>query len=100
MTRDQPVHRPVRTMFTPSDLMYAKSRSHTAGFGSKRNLRCTSEAMYVVPMTGIGWPSRRSQSRETVSFGPEARSFSSFTQKPVVTACGWNVASGIETSAW
>ena len=86
-------------MLTPWAFMSAKSRSHTAGFGSKRNFRWTSEAMYVVPTTGITRPSARSQSRETVSFGPAARSRSSLTQKPVVTARGCQGASGVETSA-
>ena len=53
-----PVQMPVRTMFTPDSRIAAKSASHTAGFGSRRNFRCTSEPMYVVPVTGYGAPSR------------------------------------------
>ena len=47
-----PVHKPVLTMLMPCCFMRAKSLSQTAGFGSRRNLRATSDAMYVVPVTG------------------------------------------------
>ena len=83
MARDHAVQRPVRTKLMPRFCIAAKSASQTCGFGSKRNFRWTSDAMYVVPMTGNGLPSLRSQSRVTSSFGADAKSFSSFTTKPV-----------------
>ena len=43
---------------TPAAFIAAKSLSHTAGFGSSKNRRCTSEAIYVVPTTGNGSPLR------------------------------------------
>ena len=84
-------------MLIPCAFIAAKSRSQAWGLGSNRNLRCTSEAMYVVPTMGSTRPSARSQSRETESRGPCASSAASFTQKPVSVVRGDHATPGTST---
>ena len=56
--------------------------------------------MYVVPTTGITWPSLRRKSRDTDSRGAARSRRSSLTQKPVVVDRGCQATSGSETLTW
>jgi hypothetical protein len=75
---------PVRIMLMPARFIAAKSWSNTWGFGSSRKRRCTSDAMYDVPVTTNGTPSRSSEWRSVVNRPPPARSAASWIQNPVV----------------